>query len=216
MTKDYNEAKDYFDGVSTEWNRLYSEEKSLINLINRYFRRTLYERYKFAFEKCKNIKNARILDIGCGTGKYCIEFAKSGAEHVVGIDIAPSMIEFSNIEARKEGVEKCHFVCENFIEYNFDENFDYVIAMGFFDYVKDPKPIYDKVSELNPKKFIASFPKYRFFWGLQRYIRYYLIKNCPVYYYEEEEVINSLKSIGCSKYELLSFNTGFVVSGEFN
>ena len=34
-------------------------------------------------------KNTRILDIGCGTGRHCIELAKRGYE-VTGIDLSES------------------------------------------------------------------------------------------------------------------------------
>jgi ribosomal protein L11 methylase PrmA len=33
-----------------------------------------------------------VLDIGCGTGLYSIEFAKRGATEVVKMDISPSVL----------------------------------------------------------------------------------------------------------------------------
>lgn len=45
------------------------------------------------------IKDARVLDLACGSGFYSYHFLKWGASKVVGIDISPAMIE----EARAAG-----------------------------------------------------------------------------------------------------------------
>ena len=214
---EYKEVKDHFDSIPKRWNKLYSEESRLLHIFNRVFRKGIFDRFEFTFKKCNNLKDSSILDIGCGTGAYCIEFASRGAARIVGIDIAPSMIEYSKSTAEELAVlEKCEFICGNILNQNFTERFDYIIAMGFFDYSKDSELLFQKISKMKPKKFIASFPKYTLLWGIQRYIRYHLIKNCPIYYYKESSVVQSFKSLGCSNYELLSSNTGFVISVEFN
>lgn len=45
------------------------------------------------------IKNARVLELACGTGCYTYDLLKWGASSVVGVDISPAMIE----EARRQG-----------------------------------------------------------------------------------------------------------------
>ncbi len=49
-----------------------------------------------------------ILDIGCGPGKYSVEFARH-AKSVAGIDISPKMIEFAGENARVAGLENTSF-----------------------------------------------------------------------------------------------------------
>ena len=44
------------------------------------------------------IKNARVLELACGSGFYTYDFLKWGASAVVGVDISPAMIE----EARRQ------------------------------------------------------------------------------------------------------------------
>ncbi len=39
-----------------------------------------------------DVKGLAVLDIGCGYGKNCISFAKSGARRVVGIDLSEKML----------------------------------------------------------------------------------------------------------------------------
>jgi ubiquinone/menaquinone biosynthesis C-methylase UbiE len=41
-----------------------------------------------------DVRNQRVLDVGCGTGRYCELLAKRGAE-VVGIDPSPRMLEYA-------------------------------------------------------------------------------------------------------------------------
>ena len=219
MSSQYDAAKNHFDSVSQQWNKLYSDDNVFLRAYNKMFRKGIYDRFDFAFEKCTNLKDSSVLDIGSGTGAYCIEFASREAKKVVGIDIAPSMVEYSKSACKKFGVsEKCEFICGNILDHNFSEQFDYIIAMGFFDYsnANDSELLFETIAKLKPKKFIASFPKYTLLWGLQRHIRYQYIKNCPIYYYKEDDVIESFKSLGCSNHEIISSNTMFVLSVEFN
>jgi len=48
-------------------------------------------------------KNARILDVGCGTGRHAIELAKRGYS-VVGIDLSESMLAHARKKAEAEKV----------------------------------------------------------------------------------------------------------------
>ena len=66
----------------------------------------IYDRFDFVFEKCTDLEDSSILDIGSGTGAYCIEFASRNAKKVVGIDIAPSMVDYSISECKKFGVSE--------------------------------------------------------------------------------------------------------------
>ncbi len=49
-------------------------------------------------------KGSSILDVGCGTGRHAIEFARRGY-HVTGLDISPSMLEVGRRNAQLAGVE---------------------------------------------------------------------------------------------------------------
>ncbi len=161
MKSESEQAQKYFDKVPAQWDALYSHENKLKYLINKWFRKGLFLRYERTFEHCGDLSGASVLDIGCGTGRFSIECAKRGAERIVGIDFAPSMIEYSRTVAKQMGVaEKCEFICDDFLSHQFDKSFDIVLALGLFDYVRQPEPIFKKVATLSPRKFIASFPKF--------------------------------------------------------
>ena len=173
-------------------------------------RKGLYWRYQLVFEHCGNLPGARVLDIGCGTGRYSIEFAKRGAGRIVGIDFAPSMIDFSREIAQQMEIEnKCEFICGDFMTHQFEESFDIILAVGVFDYVKDAGPMFKKIAQLKPCKFLASFPRFTLIWGTQRAIRYYCIKKCPIYNYTEDKLTHLYREAGFSNFQIIHRKAGF-------
>jgi SAM-dependent methyltransferase len=215
MNSATNSAQRYFDKVPDRWDALYSHENRWKYYVNRVLRKGLFDRYAFVFEQCGDLTGKRVLDIGCGTGRFSVECAKRGAARVVGIDFAPAMIEFSRRVAREMGVaDRCEFVTDEFITHRFDERFDVVLAMGLFDYVERAEPLFAKLAELAPRKFIASFPKFTLLWGLQRHVRYHWIRRCPIYYYTRPQIERLCRDAGFSKVRADEKRTGFVVAGE--
>lgn len=72
-------------------------------------------------------RSVKILDIGCGTGRHCLELAKRGYQ-VTGIDLSTSLLHHGREKAKKEGLNI------NFIEMDarfltFKREFDLVICM---------------------------------------------------------------------------------------
>ena len=95
------------------------------------FRAGIFDRYNFTFAQCGDVKDAAVLDIGCGSGRASIEFAKRGARRVVGIDFAPAMIDYSQYMAEQFNVgRRCEFICNDFVSYPFNEEFTIVVALG--------------------------------------------------------------------------------------
>jgi len=210
MKSETTDVQKHFDRVPKQWDALYSHENRFMCLVNNLLRKGLYERYQFTFEHCGDLSGARVLDIGCGTGRYSIECVKRGASHVVGIDFAPSMIEFSQKIARQmNAANKCEFICDDFLTYPFEESFDVVLALGVFDYIKDPELIFKKVAQLNPRKFVASFPRFTFVWGIQRAIRYYWIKKCPIYNYTAEQLERLYREAPFPHFQIILCKRGF-------
>ena len=52
-----------------------------------------------------DLRGADVADIGCGTGRYALQLARSGAAGVVGVDIAPEMLTIAQRKAIKGGLE---------------------------------------------------------------------------------------------------------------
>ena len=53
-------------------------------------------------------ENKEVLDIGCGTGRFSLEFAKK-AKSVIGIDISNEMIKYANENAEVQKSNNTHF-----------------------------------------------------------------------------------------------------------
>lgn len=75
---------------------------------------------------------SKVLDIGCGPGKYAMEFAKK-AKTVTGIDVSSKMIEYSKGNALRKGLSNARFevldweeLDINYLEW--DKKFDLVFA----------------------------------------------------------------------------------------
>jgi SAM-dependent methyltransferase len=215
MASGISPAQQYFEKVPDQWDALYSHENRWRYWFNRVVRRGLFDRYHFAFEECGDVNGARVLDVGCGTGRFSVECVKRGAARVVGIDFSPSMIEFSRRVAREMGVsDRCEFVADDFVSHRFGEKFDLVLAMGLFDYVEHPEAIFAKVAELSPRKFIASFPAFTLVWGAQRYVRYHWIRKCPIYNYTRDQVELLYRNAGFDRVRVEQRHAGFIASGE--
>ena len=197
MQNDKKGARAYFDRVPAEWDALYAHEDRSRYAVNRVLRKGLYDRYRFTFDRVGDLSGQSVLDIGCGTGRYAIECAQRGAAKVIGLDFAPSMIEFARRMAEQMGVaDRCEFVCGDFLTHESEAGFDVVLALGLFDYVADAAPLFEKIGRLRPRVFVASFPKFTPLWGTQRWVRYYWIKKCPVYNYHYEQIAGLCRRAG--------------------
>ena len=205
-------ARRYFDSIPDQWDAIYAHEHWLRYLINRVFRADIFERYNFTFAQCGDVKDTTILDIGCGSGRVSIECAKRGARRVVGIDFAPAMIDYSHYMAEHFNVGRlCEFICNDFVSYPFDEQFDIIVALGVFDYVKHPDIFFRKIALLNPRIFIASFPKFTSIWGLQRHIHYHWIRHCPIYNYTRDQLDRLCRDAGFADYTIVERTHAFLL-----
>jgi ubiquinone/menaquinone biosynthesis C-methylase UbiE len=83
---------------------------------------------------------ARILDVGCGSGEHARKFARRGME-VVGIDVAPSLVQYCIERSVAEGVDGVSFVLGDMRALDSEPalvgGFDAVVVLsasfGFFD-----------------------------------------------------------------------------------
>ena len=70
------------------------------------------------------------------------------------------MLRIARERAEARGVaQRCSFELGDFLIYPIHERFDYAIAMGFMDYVSDPRPVIDRVLDIVRTRAFFSFPK---------------------------------------------------------
>ncbi len=193
----------YWDQESQAFDAIYSHRKTfLANLLDRVFRRDMYDRFRFAMDHAHPIPDRTLLDLGCGSGRYAFAFAKAGARRVLGIDIAPRMLELARALAAEQGVaDRCEFLNTDVLGLDVDEIFDVVLAIGLFDYVRDPAPVLRKIRKLTAGRAIMTFPRLLSWRALPRKVRL-AFRGCEVYFYSRTAITRHMTQAGFSVLEL--------------
>jgi len=194
----------YWDEHIKEFDSIYTHQKSgFSNLLDSIFRRDMYQRFRFTIEQSQPITGRSFLDVGCGPGHYSLALAKKGAGSVTGIDYSEKMIQLANERLAQEDLKsKCRFLVKDIVDYDSDSKFDISIAMGLFDYTKDPLPILKKMRGLTIEKLILSFPRLYTWRAPIRKIRL-RIKNLDVYFYSKKRLKSIFDSGGFKRYEMI-------------
>ncbi|MCZ6704564.1 MAG: methyltransferase domain-containing protein [Bacteroidetes bacterium] len=181
-------VKEYWSNVAEEFDAIYSGKKSAVmRWLDRVFRKDMYERFRLTIEECEADEIKTILDIGTGSGRFCLPLAEKKAK-VMGIDFSESMIELARRRAEEAGTaDKCDFRVADFLQLRLDQVFDAVLAIGVFDYVKQPGPFLEKMSQVVQQKVVTTFPSLWTWRVIPRWIRLNL-KGCPVYFFTRKQI----------------------------
>jgi 2-polyprenyl-3-methyl-5-hydroxy-6-metoxy-1,4-benzoquinol methylase len=202
----------YFETHSRRYDELYGERHSpMQRLVNRLLHRVIQERFDLTFARCGPLEGKRVLDIGCGSGRYAVRFAQEGAAEVVGIDLSRRMLELAEAHARSAGVaDRCRFECVDFAQAAFRDPFDMMTAIGLFDYVADPEPLLGKMRGLLRGRAFASFPMR---WQVRALLRRlsFLPSRCPLYFYDRRDVTRLWADAGFVRWEVVALDRDYFV-----
>ncbi|OLS14501.1 MAG: hypothetical protein RBG13Loki_1883 [Promethearchaeota archaeon CR_4] len=221
--KNDNRVKRYFEVGAKDFDGIYNwmagtDDKPLKRLINKLFRKGMVQRVKLVLEECKPGKT--ILDIGCGSGRISLALAEKGV-NVTGIDYSSQMIGLAKrylVKYKNETKTKLNvtYVCDDFLDnYDSKEKFDVTLAIGVFDYIKDPINFHAKMKTLSKEEMIISYPaKY----VIQMPIRkiWLWTKKCPVYFYTKQKIKLLYEAIGIKKYEIVKVSAGYLVKAHLS
>jgi ubiquinone/menaquinone biosynthesis C-methylase UbiE len=204
----------YFEDHAARFDSLYHEGRPLHRAFNRVFRKAIYERFAITFERSAPIAGRSVLDVGCGSGRYAIEYARRGAARVVGLDYSENMLTLARQLAQAGGVaDCCEFVHGDFADFRSDEPFDLSIAIGVFDYQPRPVEFLRHMAEVTRSRVIGTFPGRSTIRMPLRKFRYWM-SDCPVLFYREAEVRAIAHAAGFARCEIVpihSSGTGFVL-----
>lgn len=202
MGQDLAKQKEYWDREVTEFDSIYSHGKSkLSNWVDATFRWDMYARFEYTMEHAQPIEGRSILDVGCGTGRYALEFARRGAQ-VTGIDIAANMVQVCETRAREQGLsDRCKFIVSDLLALEPSDPFDVCVGIGLFDYIREPLPVLCKMRAVTRDRAIISLPRFWTWRAPVRRVRLAL-RGCPVFFYTKERIDRLIQQAGFRRYEL--------------
>ena len=208
-------VRSHFHADAQRFDAIYESEKNgFSRWVDDVWRGVVRKRFELTLELLEPLANKSLLDVGCGSGRYCIAYAERGAARVVGVDFAPAMIGLAIEHAERAGVSgRCEFRAGAFPETMLDESFDASSALGFFDYVAEPAPIIARMREMTRSKMVMSFPKSREWRVPVRRLRF-LLNGCPLFLYSQKRVNEILSAAGVDRYRLIELDRDYIVDAD--
>ena len=206
MTGNYRDTvRRRFEQDAKSFDAIYRLERSPFwRWVNMTFRKAVFERYNITFEQAGDVTGKEILDVGCGSGVYAVDFAQRGARRVVGVDLAGNMLELARQEAEQHQVaDRCEFIQADFLELDLKDTFDISIAMGVFDYVPNQAAFLRKMVALTTDKVIVAFPGHSLLREPARRLRYKLAGKGDIYLYSQDNVECIAREAGLRDKEII-------------
>ena len=194
-----------FERDAQSFDAIYRLERSPFwRWVNTTLRKAVFERYIITFERAGDVTGKEILDVGCGSGVYAVDFARRGARRVVGVDFSGNMLELARQEAERHQVaDRCEFIQADFLELDLEDKFDISIAMGVFDYVPDQVTFLRKMVALTTGKVIIAFPGHSLLREPARRLRYKLAGKGDIYLYSQDDVERIATEAGLRDKEII-------------
>jgi len=187
----------FFQGYAADFDAICGRTKKpnyFGRILDRYFRKVMFQRMQEVLIDSRREKIKTLLDIGCGPGRYAIEFLKQGKD-VVALDIAQVMLNMAKIATKGIETGSIKFVNADYLEHNFEQKFDAACLMGFFDYIEFPINVLKKLKKEVSGTIYASFPKSSGLLAWQRKIKHTL-RRCPLFLYTRKDVEELIKEAG--------------------
>lgn len=189
----------FWNAIAGEFDSIYTgaNKSALSRLLDRVFRKDIYQRFEWVMKKCGDVRGKTICDIGCGSGRFISEFARRGAAQVTGVDVAPEMLRLARGLVQQNGVaDRCEFVQGDVLDWKPDRKFDITVAIGFWDYIRNPPERLRIIRSLTAETFLSAWPRF-WTWRMPvRKVRLQFIRRCPVYFFRKPRLYRMLEDAG--------------------
>jgi len=211
--KNTQAVKSFFNDYASKFYSIYREEQK--NPLRRFFDRTIrfsmFHRFQKVSEIIEKSNSKKILDAGCGPGWHDILLAKSLNVNITGIDVAPEMINIAQKECGKKNLESnLKFITADILEYDFNEKFEVIFALGVVEYFDDPADLLKKLKKICTKKILFSVPVLNHWLTPQRKIRYKM-RNCPLWFYDEIKINNLMSKVSIENFLIHKIDRDYLI-----
>ena len=141
MTKSNNNQRNIFDEYAYDWWNKTGHHK-LLHKLNPL-------RLEYISSRLE-IKNKKILDIGCGGGILSEELCKMGAK-VTGIDFSKKSISIAKKHAQEENLD-IEYINGSILDISNLGKYDCVICFEMIEHIHEPKRLIEKIESVSQKK----------------------------------------------------------------
>ena len=211
MNTNNSKVETFFNSYAIDFDSIYGDgqkRSGLTKIADKLFRQSMFNRYKLTIEFIlSKTEITTCIDVGTGPGRYCIDISNKNIE-TLGVDVSSEMIKLANSKIPDKIKHLVKFECADYMDFIPSKKYDVSILMGFFDYIKQPEIVINKLMKDTDKFILASFPKIYEPLSIQRYIRYTLNK-CPLYLYSKNDLVKILKKCGINKYKIINNHREF-------
>tara|TARA_B100001063_G_scaffold246612_1_gene286560 strand:+ start:2538 stop:3224 length:687 start_codon:yes stop_codon:yes gene_type:complete len=97
-----------------------------------------------------NIRDKRVLDIGCGGGILSEQLHKQGAK-VTGIDSSSKSISIARQHAEQQNYD-INYINKSVFEITNVDNFDFIVCFEMIEHINKPNELIKKINDLSAKK----------------------------------------------------------------
>jgi SAM-dependent methyltransferase len=114
-----------------------------------FYNRAIHIGQRLALRPWLKVKpGTRVLDVGCGVGRWSRLLAARGAT-VTGIDLSPTMIAQAHARAATEGVAaRCDFRVQDLSKLDVGDQFDLVLGVTVLQHILDPAALRAAVARM--------------------------------------------------------------------
>ncbi len=152
---------------------------------------------KKIFAEIKLPKDAKILDLGCGTGRTIINFKSWGYDNTIGIDNSPASIQICSNRGLRP--RKDVFLMDGTQTAFQDKAFDLIFEEGVLEHFEDFSPFIKEMSRLSNRYILLLQPNHYSLMGKLIDIAEHLCgHNVKEYSYRPKNFIKALEEKGFS------------------
>lgn len=147
----YVRMVDRFNGLVNLYDQLFEDVWADLGLSYRLLQESVF---KEALENYSDLKNARVLDIGCGTGDTLLPFVKYGCKNLTGVDVNPEMV---NLAKEKISTHAKILQCDARDLKQFSKgDFDIVISAAAIHNIENRNQFWGELKRIEPKLFVTT------------------------------------------------------------